>query len=32
MGDHVVKLEFSGSSEQQADVVAKAYEGGLRLL
>lgn len=32
MGDHIIKLEFDGSSEQQADVVSAAYNGGLRLL
>ena len=30
--DHVIRLTFAGSSEQQADLVSMAYGGGLRLL
>ena len=32
IGDHILRLEFSGTSEQQADVLAMAFNGGLRLL
>jgi len=32
LGEHIVKLQFNGSTEQQADVISMAYNGGLRLL
>lgn len=32
LGDHVVKLEFKGSLEEQAAIVAMAYNSGLGLL
>jgi ABC-2 type transport system ATP-binding protein len=32
MGDHILKIEFSGDQKQQADVIAFAYNSGLGLL
>ena len=32
MGDHVVKVSFMGSSEEQAEIVSKAYNSGLGLM
>lgn len=32
LGDHVIKLRFKGTSEQQAEVIDVAYNSGLRLL
>ena len=32
LGDHVVRLEFLGTQEQQADIIAMAFNSGLGLL
>jgi len=32
MGEHILKLEFQGSLQQQADVISMAYRSGLGLL
>ena len=32
MGDHVVKVSFTGTPEQQTDIISVAYNSGLGLM
>jgi hypothetical protein len=32
VGDHVLRLSFEGTSEEQAEIVSKAYNSGLGLM